>query len=474
MPQAIPAVIGLVGSVAASRSAAKSASKDRGLSQAAIDRLAQVDFDPENVMGPGGVGFDFDLMQGNLGDFAPFLDAFGGLADINLGQGFDIQQGALQQGMPMLQSLMGSAGGLSDLALDSFGMANTDMLQNLFGTGSQFALENLGNATAEGADLRQMGADFGLSNAMNAIGQGQDFFGRSNFFADEAQQGFEGLRADTLNLLRERDREGEDRAAAGLADTLFGTGRLGIRSGGEDGELVQREISDFGRGLANADLDRQLAATQEARASQMQSGNLAQMFGNMGVGATGLAPALFGAGTGMVNAGTGVSGLDATMMQGLSQFGQNFGYAQELENSLLNSAFDRFGSTAGLVGDLFGDMYNTGGTQIGQAGDALASALGLSQLPLNFGEFAANLAANEANTEVSAAGGQVAGAQGIGPSGRDIWGAALGNMGSNLFNSSGGWNAIADIFRKSPPAASGGSGGSASPKGGAPSNGGVS
>jgi hypothetical protein len=515
MPQAIPAVIGAGASILGARKAKKAADADRAQSQAVIDRLGDVEFDPQSLFGPQGVGFDFDSMTGDLGSFAPFQEMFAGLAESGIGQGFDIQQGTLGAGLPVLQQLFGGASGLSGQTLNDIGNVNTDFLQGQFGGAMDLVSSMFGDATAEGrgirdmaqlfgaggaglqgegADLRNLGTsmlnrgdlaraiglDFGQGGAAEMLGRGADFFGRSDFFGNEAQQGFEDLRAETLSTLRERDREGEDRAAAGLADELFGSGRLGTTGGG-------RDISDFAQGLARADLDRQLAATGEARAARESSGNLASLFGQLGTGASSVAPGFFNAGTNlfsqgspmdqlglgvlgagtdltqtgtslaslmpqMINAGSGVSGLEALPLNAFSQFGSNFGMAQELENTMLNDAFNRFGSTAGLTSDLFGGMFDLGSGLIGQGASGLQTALGLEQLPLDFGEFAANLAASQANTEIAASGGQGNVTANFGPSGNDLLGTALSSFGSNLFNSSGGFDqigeAIGSIFER--------------------------
>lgn len=124
---------------------------------------------------------------------------------------------------------------------------------------------------------------------------------------------------------------------AGLTDNLFATGRMGSSGG-----ALQTEA--FARGLGQADLSRQLAATGQAQQAQQN--------------ALGLATGLFGAG-----------------------------------DNLLNSAFSRFGNTANLAADLnqarfarsmYGNetMYNRAqnmlGTQINLAG--LPAALQGAQL----------------------------------------------------------------------------------------------
>jgi hypothetical protein len=420
MPQAIPAVIGAGASLLGARKAKKSADSDRAQQQAVIDRLAEVGFDPQNVFGPSGAGFDFETMVGQLGEFAPFQDMFGGLADLSLGQGTDIQQQALGMGIPELMQGFEQAGSLRDMTFgDIFGAgAGAQDLQDFFSGGMDFASSQLGQHFAEGAGIRSGAADLAA---------------RGDSFLDAAGGGFDNIRAETLGLLRERDREGEDRAAAGLADQLFGSGRLGTTGGG-------RQISDFAQGLAKADIDRQLAANQEARSVQSQQADIGTQIRN-------LVPSL-------INAGTGVSGLEQIPLRAMSDFGSNFGMAAELEDSLLNSAFNRFGSTAGLTNDMFGDFFNMGTNLIGQGGDALSTAMGMENFPLEWARFAANLGATDTNSQIAAAGGQADVAANFGPSGNDLMATGLSNLGKGLFESAGGWDtigdAIGDIFKKDP------------------------
>ena len=425
MPAAIPAVIGAGASLLGARKAKKSADADRAQQQAVIDRLGDVEFDPQTAFGPSGTGFDFETMVGSLGEWAPFQDMFGGLADLSLGQGTDIQQSALAMGIPELMAGFEQSGNLRDMAYgDIFSAGDSAAgLQDFFSGGMDWAQGQLGNHFAEGAGIRAGAADLAA---------------RGDSFLDAAGGGFDNIRADTLNLLRERDREGEDRAAAGLADQLFGTGRLGTTGGG-------REISDFAQGLAKADIDRQLAANQEARSVQRQQADIGTQIRN-------LVPSL-------INAGTGVSGLEQIPLRAMSDFGSNFGMAAELEDSLLNSAFNRFGSTSNLTNDMFGDFFNIGTSMIGQGGDALSTAMGMENFPLEWARFAANLGATGANTEIAAAGGQGNVAADFGPSGNDLMAAGLSNLGKGLFESSGGWGTIGDaiggIFKKNDPTPSG-------------------
>ncbi len=149
-----------------------------------------------------------------------------------------------------------------------------------------------------------------------------------------------------------------------------------------------------------------------------------------------------------------MSGLEQIPLRAMSDFGSNFGMAAELEDSLLSSAFNRFGSTAGLTNDMFGDFFNMGTNLIGQGGDALSTAMGMENFPLEWARFAANLGATDVNTQIAAAGGQGDVAANFGPSGNDLMAAGLSNLGKGLFESAGGWDTITDavggIFKPKP------------------------
>lgn len=353
MPQAIPAVIGAGASLIGSRKAKKAADADRAQQQAVIDALSQVEFDPQNIFGSSGLGFNFDTNTMSLGDFAPFQDLFKGLAMNRFQQGDDLQQDALKMGLPSLQQGMAMGTEAQKMAFNE-----------LLGAG--------------GLDLGGLG------------------------LIREATGGFDDLRAQTLDTLRERDREGEDRAAAGLADRLFGSGRLGARTGSATGDLVQRDISDFGLGLARADLDRQLAATDVARQQQMQSATIG-------------------------------------------------GRLMGLEDELLTNAFSRFGRTTDLTGENFGRLFNLGESLTGQGGNFLSSALGLESAGLDLAKFAANLAQSKSQVDINKAGGQTSVMSDFGPTGNDLIAGSLTSFGKNMFESGGGFGGIWDAVKGATP-----------------------
>lgn len=200
---------------------------------------------------------------------------------------------------------------LTNFAKKQFGQAHLgqSLPQNV-ALATAFASQNRGIPGADLAGLdaisSQLGSEFGanigdLAGARNPFQAALQnaLFGGANQQAQLAGTGFGDVRADTLATLREQARPFEERQLAQLQNQQFAQGRLGTTGG-----ALQTEA--FARGLGQADLDRQLRATQEARATQAQA----------------LQSAL-----------------------GLSQAG---GGVRSLQDDLLNSAFGRFAQTAQL------------------------------------------------------------------------------------------------------------------------------
>lgn len=269
----------------------------------------------------------------------------------------------------------------------SNGQANLNMggFQGQFGQFGQNAQQFAGNQPALQSIFNQSASR--VNDRFNPFQQGlQDsFFGGAQQFANRANQGFDSLRDETLGALRAQAQPFEDRAFTGMLDNQFSTGRLGSSGG-----ALQTEA--FARGLGQADLDRQLAATGQAQQLQSQQANLAQMFGQAG------------------------------------------GQTAATGDALLQSAMNQFGQSQGMLGQ----------NQANQAG-ALSGQNSIMQMLLGLGTFGGNLGAQQASTGIAAAGGagQIAGqmANNLGPG--DIQGQFLQQMGNNF--SSGG-NPFAGMF----------------------------
>lgn len=138
---------------------------------------------------------------------------------------------------------------------------------------------------------------------------------------------FGDVEASTLANLRAQAAPHEQQQMNKLGEALFGSGRTGTTGG-----ALQTEA--MAKGLAQADLGRQLQARQEARTQQAHAGTMAGQLGDIG---------------------TGVRGL---------------------QEDLLTSAFGRFGDTLGLASDLESSRY---GRQLDRSNLAVSRAgLGLT------------------------------------------------------------------------------------------------
>jgi hypothetical protein len=192
-----------------------------------------------------------------------------------------------------------------------------------------------GNAAGLGG---QLASGTPLSNGANAAALSQ--LGALGQTYDQAY-------SNTRNTLREQARPEEARAMAGLTDNLFATGRLGSSGG-----ALQTEA--FARGLGQADLSRQLAATTQAQQAQQNALGIAQ--GSSAIANNNLST-LQNAMTGMFGAG----------------------------DSLLNSAYSRFGNTAQLAADLnqarFARSMYGNETAYTRAQNMLGTQINLAGLP---------------------------------------------------------------------------------------------
>lgn len=205
---------------------------------------------------------------------------------------------------PQLQQAFGGLTGLANTSIQNAagqGALPANVLQAAF----QNQLQQLSGVTPQ---FGQFAARQGDINTVNQAALAS-IFGRPSF---------QSVADSTLANLRAQAAPQEQQAFNKLGESLFGTGRTGTTGG-----ALQTEA--FARGLGQADLQRQLAAQQEARS------------------------------------------------------------VQTLSDQLLNSAFGRFAQTQGLASDvqnqLFGQQLQAG--QFGRAGTQqnFANAAMLAQLP---------------------------------------------------------------------------------------------
>ncbi len=224
-----------------------------------------------------------------LGDLEPARQGLTALANQQIGRA------GLGGGLP---GNVANAAAQSQAQLSSGFDADFGTLSALEGAaGSQFA-----NAFGDLNAQRQSGFQRGFQDAA---------FGGATNLAGIAGQDPQAVAQQRLDLLRQQAQPFEDRQFQDLQENLFATGR-----GGTSGGALQTEA--FARGLGQADLSRQLAASAEGRAFQNQALQ----------GAQGLA---------------GVGNQTAT-----------------LEDNLLSQAFGRFSNTLGLSQGLSDTRFNRG------------------------------------------------------------------------------------------------------------------
>ncbi len=278
--------IGALGSAASSISAAKAQKKAAKRAQKQAAQAAMRSF---GFTGPDGSSGSFDPATGqlvtDLGDRLTgqrdSIDAFTNLFGNQVGADFGGQASSLLdlQGLSALQGPQ---------ANNNFFSA----LQGGIGNNLGLAQGGIGQALGFGQATNPLGnAAFGIAGQqLGDIGT------------------FDQVRGSQLDLLRQQAAPFEQRAFDNLQNNQFATGRLGSSGG-----ALQTEA--FARGLGQADLDRQLAASSEAR--------------NVQNNALGLASGSFGLGSAQ----------------------------RSLADSLLGNAFNRFGDFAGLASDVEGNRF---------------------------------------------------------------------------------------------------------------------
>jgi hypothetical protein len=375
------AVVGLAGTAAGAYSSYKGAKAQESAARAAQDaagRSVQIG----SFQGQGG-GYGYNVnpamgqtsldygAQGNL-----LNQMFGGLAQQQLG-GFNQAQYGINQALVNQGYNLGQFGNPVD--------AQQAGLTGQLGTSFQ-------NANDAYAGLAQSG-QASMQNLQNTA------FGGAAQQAALASQGFNDVRDSTLATLREQAQPFEQRQQNALNQNLFSTGRLGTSGG-----ALQTEA--FARGLGQADLSRQLEATNQARLTQQQA---------------------------------------LTQAQGLSGIGSN----------ILNDAFGRFNQTAGIYDNSLQQRFansalinnqnfnqnqqyfqNQVGLQQGGINNALAAlqgqqaqqglAMNLANFGLNLQQVQGNLNLGQQSNVVNAANNPNIGA------GRDALGQIFAGAGSRL------------------------------------------
>lgn len=348
--QLLGAGISLLGS----KKAADSADAANALKAQQMKALSQVNFNPWNIEGPGGMGLQFGqngFAGMNLGGNQGIWDLFSQLGEQNIMGGQNIQSQA-NQGLGALQNMFGGAAGLA------------------------------GDALGQAGALGSGGFQRGLQDQL---------FGQAGALA--GQTDFSSLRDQTLNTLREQAAPFEQRAFSNLQDNQFATGRLGSSGG-----ALQTEA--FARGLGQADLSRQLQATGVAQQQQMQNANIANMFGGLGQNIRGLEDNLlnnafsrfgqtsglaadlnnqmFNRGGAMWNQAIAGLGAQSGLLQNLLGMGQMGLDAGRLDAQTALGAAGGAGNMAASMGPTGGDLW--GGLMSSLGGNMLQSGGGMEGL----------------------------------------------------------------------------------------------
>ena len=396
-PFTIGTALSVGSSLLGGRSAKKAAKTQSRLAKNQM-AIAGTAYSPINVQGIGGAGVTFGGSSGGYGSLQPGQTLNTGSKSTSitdLGGGFrrvgrygvqsdignvQINAGDLGQFRPgvlggMLGGIQqyGQPGGLNDFqnlgsqaALGGLGQ----QLQSLQGLGSLENQAQLGSQLGFGGLAQayggpQFGADVQQAAMQGALGQTQ-----------AAGQGFDQAYQNSLGLLRESARPGEELAGANFLQRMFDTGGRATSGGA-------MQTQQFAQGLAQADTNRQLQALGEARAQQTQALQQAQ---------------------GLTGIGQGIQGAQQQALQGAVS---RFGGLQSLASNLSNQRFNR---GAGLA-QTGGGLFELGQQQQLAPLQQQAAGLGLAQGGLNFlggiqdqayrpFEAAQNLMAQQANARM--------------------------------------------------------------------------
>lgn len=346
--------------------------------------------------GPGNLNIDFGALNGlnmGLGNLASNLVGQGQVQGLPLG----VQQAAITSGMALQSPL------------------DTRMLQ-----GQELLSGNLRSA------FEQAQAGLGTaSQPFNPQLQNTAFQGAAQQAA-AASQGFDQVYGTTLSNLRAQAQPFEERQLAGLNNNLFATGRLGTTGG-----ALQTEA--FARGLGQADLSRQLEATNQARLTQQNALGLAQGLSGIGNANAAMGDSL------LQNAFGRFSGLAGQLDQNLQQrFGNsvllNQIGSQNAQQNLTNQ-IQLAGLPAGLQSAQLGNVL-----QALQGQQALQGmGLNLANFGLASAQAQGNLSLGQASNAIAAASNPNIGAQ------NDFLGSLFGGIAGRV-GGQGGAGLLGGLF----------------------------
>lgn len=333
-----------------------------------------------------------------------------------------------------LEGLRAALAGFSGKSLDA--ASNGGTLPDILNQRRNAVLDASGTPTAPDFANLSSGVNSAFTQALAGLGRGSaapglaaTAFRGAGDQLQAASGGFGDVRDQTLATLRAQAQPEETRAYDTLQNDLFSTGRLGSSGG-----ALQTEA--FARGLGQADLSRQLAANQEARTTQQNALSI---------------------GTGLAGVGSNVSGLDDSLLNSaFGRFGQTAGLSQGLDQTrfgnsvLLNqTGFDRANTNLGNEINLTQLPLALQGSQLGLALQALGGQTSLQQTGLQ--QFQAALAQAQAAANARIGSGSnvaaLAGLQAQLPNSNDIWGQVLTGIGSRVGNGNGSLsNILSGLF----------------------------
>jgi hypothetical protein len=452
---------------------AKAAKSQAAVQQQALDK-ATTTINPFQVNGFGGMGAGYGMpapgaqpgQQGgtpNAGqmdyvnpqtfptmgfDMGGYGGGYGGYNFGGYGGGFGMQP---QQPGVAGNSINLSAGDLEGArsALSQFATQGVPGAGQGIPYGVQQAMWGL-----QGASRQLPGTNLGGINALNQSGWGQ--FGQAQNQLDTAYGGFQpNLQSTafrgaatqfqdasmggqdvynrTLDQLRQQAQPFETRAYDQLQNDQFSRGQMGTTGGG-----IQTEA--FARGLGQADLSRQLQATQSGQ--QFQQNAL-----GIGQGLAGVGQGLAGQGDQLLQSAFGRYGQLSQQLAGYNDTGYQRNAAQNMTQ--YGRAQDMLGAQTGISGL----PYQLQGAQLQNVLAALQGQSGIQQQGLQL--FGAGLSAEQAAANARIGSGSNLGNIVTNPNfGGAGYGtsAALGQLAQSFSPAGGSLAAISSLFKPAAPA----------------------
>lgn len=264
----------------------------------------------------------------------------------------------------------------------------------------------------------QIGDAFGMNEQLQ--GQAQDMWTKAQGMFDDIGNS-EQARSRQLELMRERAQPYENRAATNLFNKLHSKGILGSSGGA-------LQMEGFATGLGRADLDRQLAASEEGRRYQQNAMNLGMGFMQGGNNQLNL-------GQGLIQNAFRNFGNFAGMASDVE--GQRFSQEMGAQNNLFNQLGSMMQSSMGI--ERFGQQMQSNdlGTMLSMFGAAQA----IPALLAAQGQQALNYQGTQSNAAIGAGSASM----GMDPSnGMGAWQSAFAGLGQAA--QGGGFDWLGNLF----------------------------